>query len=76
MNLMKTVGLFGLMLGAAALAGAQADYPGATWNPADATNQTTSNRPITYPLQYIIIHVTEAIMVAIPPTTPSTESNR
>lgn len=56
---MKTVGLFGLMLGAAALAGAQADYPGATWNPADATNQTTSNRPITYPLQYIIIHVTE-----------------
>lgn len=38
---------------------AQADYPGATWNPADSTNFTVSNRPTSFPFQYVIIHVTE-----------------
>ncbi len=51
-----TLGL-GLCVATAALA--QADYPGATWNPAASDNQTVSNRPTTYPLRYVIIHVTE-----------------
>lgn len=43
-------------------AGAQApavDYPAAEWQPAGTSNYTASNRPRTYPLDYVIIHVTQ-----------------
>ncbi|NUL81810.1 MAG: N-acetylmuramoyl-L-alanine amidase [Armatimonadetes bacterium] len=35
------------------------DYPGARWIPANSGNQTASNRPATYPVDYIVIHVTQ-----------------
>lgn len=38
---------------------AQADYPLAKWVPADSSNFTVSNRPSTYPINYIVIHVTQ-----------------
>ncbi|MGW7265406.1 N-acetylmuramoyl-L-alanine amidase [Streptomyces sp. NPDC054842] len=62
------------LLGAAALAavpyalapgtraGAQAqavDYPAAEWVPASTSNYTASNRPTSYRLNYVIIHVTQ-----------------
>lgn len=43
-------------------AGAQnqaVDYPGAEWQPASTSNYTASNRPSTYALGYVIIHVTQ-----------------
>lgn len=43
-------------------AGAQTqavDYPGAEWQPASTSNYTASNRPSTYPVDYVIIHVTQ-----------------
>jgi N-acetyl-anhydromuramyl-L-alanine amidase AmpD len=43
-------------------AGAQTqavDYPGAEWQPATTSNYTASNRPSTYALDYVIIHVTQ-----------------
>jgi N-acetyl-anhydromuramyl-L-alanine amidase AmpD len=43
-------------------AGAQdqaVDYPAAEWQPAGASNYTVSNRPTSYPLDYVIIHVTQ-----------------
>ncbi|WP_416959433.1 N-acetylmuramoyl-L-alanine amidase [Streptomyces sp. Agncl-13] len=43
-------------------AGAQTqavDYPSAEWQPASTSNYTASNRPSTYPLAYVIIHVTQ-----------------
>lgn len=46
-----------------ARAGAQAqtvDYPSAEWQPASTSNYTASNRPTEYPLNYVIIHVTQA----------------
>ncbi|MBC9717456.1 N-acetylmuramoyl-L-alanine amidase [Streptomyces sp. TRM66268-LWL] len=36
-----------------------ADYPDADWVPASSSNQTTSNRPTTYPITRIVIHVTQ-----------------
>jgi len=36
------------------------DYPGAEWAPASTSNYTASNRPTAYPLDYVIIHVTQA----------------
>ncbi|MFA3834735.1 N-acetylmuramoyl-L-alanine amidase [Streptomyces aureus] len=45
---------------ARASAGAQAvDYPGAESVPASTSNYTASSRPTTYPLNYVIIHVTQ-----------------
>ncbi|WP_199549413.1 N-acetylmuramoyl-L-alanine amidase [Streptomyces sp. N35] len=38
---------------------AVADYPDADWVPASSSNQTASNRPTTYPLTHIVIHVTQ-----------------
>lgn len=45
-----------------AQAGAQTrtvDYPSAEWQSASAANYTESNRPTTYPVDYVIIHVTQ-----------------
>ena len=39
---------------------AAVDYPLAEWAPATTSNYTASNRPATYPLDYVIIHVTQA----------------
>ncbi|WP_328832940.1 N-acetylmuramoyl-L-alanine amidase [Streptomyces sp. NBC_00252] len=35
------------------------DYPSAEWQPASTSNYTASNRPSTYPLDYVVIHVTQ-----------------
>ncbi|NGO68785.1 N-acetylmuramoyl-L-alanine amidase [Streptomyces boncukensis] len=35
------------------------DYPGAEWIPADPSNFTASNRPATYPVDFVVIHVTQ-----------------
>ncbi|MEV5602597.1 peptidoglycan recognition family protein [Streptomyces sp. NPDC052299] len=35
------------------------DYPVAHWVPASASNYTASSRPSAYPVQYVIIHVTQ-----------------
>ncbi|RVU27689.1 N-acetylmuramoyl-L-alanine amidase [Streptomyces antnestii] len=35
------------------------DYPGAESVPASTSNYTVSNRPTSYPLNYVIIHVTQ-----------------
>ncbi|MFR0354305.1 N-acetylmuramoyl-L-alanine amidase [Streptomyces sediminimaris] len=43
-------------------AGAQTravDYPGAEWQPASTSNYTRSNRPTAYPIDYVVIHVTQ-----------------
>ncbi|MFF4800492.1 N-acetylmuramoyl-L-alanine amidase [Streptomyces sp. NPDC001351] len=43
-------------------AGAQdqaVDYPGAEWQPASRSNYTASDRPASYPLDMVIIHVTQ-----------------
>ena len=45
-----------------AQAGAQpqaVDYPLAEWQPASTSNYTASSRPGAYPLDYVIIHVTQ-----------------
>jgi N-acetyl-anhydromuramyl-L-alanine amidase AmpD len=34
-------------------------YPSAEWQPASTSNYTAANRPSTYPLDYVIIHVTQ-----------------
>lgn len=47
------------LIGMAAFGNAQADYPSAIWNAAAVGNQTSSNRPVTYPIEYVIIHITE-----------------
>lgn len=43
---------------AAAVAG-DTDYPSAHWVPASTSNYTVSTRPSAYPVQYVIIHVTQ-----------------
>ncbi|MFC8535624.1 N-acetylmuramoyl-L-alanine amidase [Streptomyces sp. NPDC057249] len=35
------------------------DYPEAHWVPASTSNYTASSRPSAYPVQYVIIHVTQ-----------------
>ncbi|MEU5437556.1 N-acetylmuramoyl-L-alanine amidase [Streptomyces sp. NPDC020719] len=35
------------------------DYPGAHWVAASPSNYTASGRPETYPIEYVIIHVTQ-----------------
>ncbi|WP_329189455.1 N-acetylmuramoyl-L-alanine amidase [Streptomyces sp. NBC_01428] len=39
---------------------AAVDYPGAEWAAATSSNYTASDRPNTYDLDYVIIHVTQA----------------
>lgn len=39
---------------------AAVDYPGAEWTPATSSNYTASERPESYDLDYVIIHVTQA----------------
>jgi N-acetyl-anhydromuramyl-L-alanine amidase AmpD len=48
-----------LAAGAVCWVSGQAEYPGAKWVPAHSSNYTTSNRPGTYPINYMIIHVTQ-----------------
>ncbi|WP_037616757.1 N-acetylmuramoyl-L-alanine amidase [Streptomyces aureus] len=36
------------------------DYPGADWYPATGSNYTASDRPYSYDLDYVVIHVTQA----------------
>ncbi|MEU2246753.1 peptidoglycan recognition family protein [Streptomyces sp. NPDC019224] len=43
---------------AAATTGAT-DYPAAHWVPASTSNYTVSSRPSAYPVQYVVIHVTQ-----------------
>ncbi|WPO75569.1 peptidoglycan recognition family protein [Streptomyces sp. KN37] len=35
------------------------DYPLAEWIPASTSNYTAANRPSTYPIDYVVIHVTQ-----------------
>jgi N-acetyl-anhydromuramyl-L-alanine amidase AmpD len=35
------------------------DYPSAEWQPASTSNYTASNRPSAYPVDYVVIHVTQ-----------------
>ncbi|MFD9904582.1 N-acetylmuramoyl-L-alanine amidase [Streptomyces sp. NPDC059063] len=35
------------------------DYPPAEWVPASTSNYTASNRPSSYPVKYVVIHVTQ-----------------
>lgn len=35
------------------------EYPFAYWAPADSSNYTNSNRPSTYPIEYIVIHTVQ-----------------
>ncbi|MEU0782013.1 N-acetylmuramoyl-L-alanine amidase [Streptomyces sp. NPDC006173] len=39
---------------------AAVDYPGAEWTPATSSNYTVSDRPESYDLDYVVIHVTQA----------------
>ncbi|UWE07722.1 N-acetylmuramoyl-L-alanine amidase [Actinacidiphila bryophytorum] len=38
---------------------ATVDYPSATWAPASTANYTVSSRPTSYPIQMVVIHVTQ-----------------
>ncbi|WP_225630168.1 N-acetylmuramoyl-L-alanine amidase [Streptomyces solaniscabiei] len=44
---------------AAATPLADVDYPSAEWQPASASNYSRSSRPLTYPLDYVVVHVTQ-----------------
>ncbi|MEU3458329.1 N-acetylmuramoyl-L-alanine amidase [Streptomyces sp. NPDC006733] len=44
--------------GTRAAAGA-VDYPSAVWSPASTSNYTASNRPTSYPVNLVVIHVTQ-----------------
>lgn len=35
------------------------DYPLAEWVPASSSNYTAANRPSTYPIDYVVVHVTQ-----------------
>lgn len=37
---------------------APVDFPGATWLPAAGSNYTRSSRPTSYPVRYVVIHLT------------------
>lgn len=51
---------YALLPDARATAQAEAvDYPLAEWTPATTSNYTASSRPTNYPLDYVIIHVTQ-----------------
>lgn len=53
------IGVAGCALAFGSVAWAQADYPSALWNPAYIGNYSTSNRPSTYPISYVVIHIME-----------------
>ncbi|MFF5103636.1 N-acetylmuramoyl-L-alanine amidase [Streptomyces sp. NPDC000134] len=36
-----------------------ADYPDAEWQPASSSNYTRSSRPTAYPVDYVVVHVTQ-----------------
>jgi len=42
-------------------AAAPADNPGAEWIPAAAANFTVADRPAEYPVEYVVIHVTQEV---------------
>jgi N-acetylmuramoyl-L-alanine amidase len=44
---------------APAFADGDTDYPGADWVPASTANYTASDRPTSYPIQMVVIHVTQ-----------------
>ncbi|CAM4113463.1 N-acetylmuramoyl-L-alanine amidase [Kibdelosporangium persicum] len=46
-------------LGTPASAAAVVDYPGAEWIPATSSNFTVSTRPSSYPINVVVIHVTQ-----------------
>lgn len=51
---------YALLPGAHATAEASAvDYPLAEWAPGSTSNYTASSRPTAYPLDYVVIHVTQ-----------------
>ncbi|MEU9308381.1 N-acetylmuramoyl-L-alanine amidase [Streptomyces sp. NPDC048256] len=37
------------------------DYPSAEWQPATDANRTTANRPLTHPVDRVVIHVTQTL---------------
>ncbi|MGC5396353.1 N-acetylmuramoyl-L-alanine amidase [Streptomyces sp. DT20] len=43
----------------ATAAAGSTDYPSAHWVPASTSNYTVSTRPSAYPVQYVVIHVTQ-----------------
>ncbi|MDT3399374.1 N-acetylmuramoyl-L-alanine amidase [Streptomyces sp. B1866] len=43
----------------AAVAATTTDYAGAVWTPASSSNYTASSRPGSYPIDYVVIHVTQ-----------------
>ncbi|HEY5836020.1 MAG TPA: N-acetylmuramoyl-L-alanine amidase [Streptomyces sp.] len=45
--------------GSGTAAAATVDYPSAVWAPASTSNYTVSNRPSTYPVNLVVIHVTQ-----------------
>lgn len=47
------------MMGSTCYTYASEDYPPARWVPAYSGNYTTSNRPSTYPIWYVIVHVVQ-----------------
>ncbi|WP_132125371.1 N-acetylmuramoyl-L-alanine amidase [Actinocrispum wychmicini] len=48
-----------MIIGVPASAAGVVDYPGAQWVPASTSNYTVSNRPSSYPLNVVVIHVTQ-----------------
>lgn len=54
---MVLLGVLGMCL--ARMAAASEDYPPARWIPAYSGNYTVSDRPNTYPIQYVIVHVVQ-----------------
>nr|WP_225848313.1 N-acetylmuramoyl-L-alanine amidase [Streptomyces sp. HPF1205] len=48
-----------LWAGQGTAAAATVDYPSATWAPASTANYTASNRPTSYPINLVVIHVTQ-----------------
>jgi N-acetyl-anhydromuramyl-L-alanine amidase AmpD len=49
----------GMWAGQGTAAAAGVDRPSATWAPASTANYTASDRPITYPVNLVVIHVTQ-----------------
>ncbi len=49
----------GLVVPGGAQAASTVDYPDAHWVPAASANYTKSSRPSSYPIDYVVIHVTQ-----------------
>ncbi|MFG3280699.1 N-acetylmuramoyl-L-alanine amidase [Streptomyces sp. NPDC048111] len=54
-----TAGAGFLFSAAKASADGATDYPGAHWTAASPSNRTASTRPSAYPIEYVVIHVTQ-----------------